>query len=149
MKKVLSVFLAMLMIFTCFSTVVAFAEDEITYTITFIDDDGYVLGTVVAGKDEHYTAVEYPVKEDTEKTRYIFKGWMEYSEDGSATDLTLYHQNTMPVATKDVTYIAVYSEKQITADDEITFFGLIRNIFARINAIFEYFYRIFSRDGIK
>ena len=77
--------------------------------------------------------------EDKEnKIEYIFKGW---SADGGATT---YSGNTLPLATADVTYTAVYAENK--KGDNLTFWQLVASIFARINKIFEYFNKLFDFD---
>lgn len=140
MKKVLSVFLAVLMIVTCFSTVLSFAADDDVYTITFVDDEGRVIATRTVTYYGTVKAPENPTKLSTEEYEYVFKGWSDGESD------VLYHATTIPNATKDVTYTAVFSEQKIPGNGQ-TVMTFIRSIFARINIIFEYFFRIFSRGG--
>lgn len=145
MKKALSLLLAVLMIFSCMSVAV-FAEDtepqpSVYYTIKFVDWDGTQLGeTLIVCKGDVVPAPANPTRtSDNKKVEYIFKGW---SADGGQT---IYHAGTIPVATEDVTYTAVYAENN--KSDNLTFWELVRSIFERINKIFEYFAEIFGRDN--
>lgn len=138
MKKVISVLLAVLMIFSVFGMTLAYAEEEKdTYTITFVDYDGTVIKTVVVEDGEAVEAPEYPTREDTEDIKYIFKGWKAEGSD------ELYHKNTIPAAEEDTTYTAVYSEQKI--EPTTSFFALIRSIFERFNILIEYFFRVFGK----
>lgn len=142
MKKALSVLLSMLMIFSMVG-VMAFAEGEETETVLveFINE-GQVIASIeaVPGTILNKYAPEYPTKEDTETTRFTFKGW-ECSEDGK-----LYYANsTLPVPAEGqtkITFTAVYSEEDLS--DRMTFWNFIESIFERINLIFEYFATVFS-----
>ena len=144
MKKALSLLLSVLMIFSCM-TVAVFAENDaadlpVTYTIQFVDWDGTLLQKepVVAGKV--VTAPANPTRvSDDKNIEYVFDGW---TSDGGKT---VFHAGTIPVATEDVTYTAVYTEKK--KSDNLTFWGLVKSIFERINKIFEYFYEIFSKNN--
>lgn len=145
MKKALSLLLSVLVIFSCMSVAV-FAEDEtpapsVYYTIKFVDWDGKKIGEdVIARKGDVVPAPANPTRtSDNKKVEYIFKGW---SSDGGKT---IYHAGTIPVATEDVTYTAIYAENN--KSDNLTFWELVRSIFARINQIFEYFAKIFGRDN--
>ena len=144
MKKIISLFLAVLMIFTAFSTVLAYAEGtpgEI-YTIRFFDENGELLAT---REVEYYGIVKAPenpskadeINENGETVIYTFEGW----NDGNSE--TIYHASTIPVATKDVDYTAKYSST--VKGESQSLMAFIRSLFARINIIFEYFYRIFNR----
>ena len=143
MKKIIAVSLSVLVLFSALS-VVSFADGEAeekpVYTITFVDYDGTPLGSRQVPHGEIISAPENPARaEDKEnKIEYIFKGW---SSDGGATT---YSANTLPVATADVTYTAVYAENK--RGDNLTLFQLIASIFARINKIFEYFDKLFDFD---
>ncbi len=149
MKKALSLLLSVLMIFSCM-TVAVFAEDAapdapVYYTIRFVDwdwdgSDETVLSSAPYSPGEVVTAPANPTrKSDDKKIEYIFKGW---SADGGKT---IYHAGTIPIATEDVTYMAVYAENK--KSDTLTFWQLVQSIFARINKIFEYFNEIFGRDN--
>ena len=144
MKKALSLLLSVLMIFSCMSVAV-FAEDgtlvpPTSYTILFVDWDGTVLESKVVKAGDIVTAPANPTRtSDNKKIEYIFKGWS--SDDGK----TIYHAGTIPIATEDVTYTAIYAENN--KSDIITFWELVRSIFARINQIFEYFNEIFGRNN--
>lgn len=145
MKKALSVFLAVLMIFTAFGAVMAYAEDgdaEI-YTIIFNDEDGTLIAT---REVPYYDVVKAPknptkadtVNEDGKTVTYTFEGWNDGESD------VIYHASTIPVATADKTYTAVYSAQ--VEGDNLTLMAFFRSVFARINIIFEYFYRLFARQ---
>ncbi len=132
MKKALSVFLAVLMIFSVFGVTTAFAEEEKTYyTVTFIYIQGTeeITETFTVAEGETVIAPDYPVRDNTPEMKYIFKGWKAEGDDN------LYHQNTIPPVTGDITYTAVYSEQAV--EETITFFGLISYIFSQFNRIFE------------
>lgn len=143
MKKIIAVLLSVLLLFSAFS-VVSFAEGEDEekpiYKITFVDYDGTPLGSRQVPQGGIISAPENPARaEDKEnKIEYIFKGW---SADGGATT---YSGNTLPLATADVTYTAVYAENK--KGDNLTFWQLVASIFARINKIFEYFNKLFDFD---
>lgn len=141
MKKTLSVLLALIMVmFTCSAVAYAEGEEEkASYTITFLDYDGKVIATRLVEEDGIVKAPENPAREKTDEYEYIFKGW---SADGGET---IYHASTIPLASADVTYTAIYSEQKI--EEPFTLMKFIESIFLRINAIFEYFARIFDRVG--
>lgn len=136
MKKVISVLLAVLMIFSVFGATVAFAEDELkeTYTIIFVDFDGTELAKFEnVTKGDKVIAPAYPVRENTPDMKYVFKGWKKGDDE-----TVLYHQNTIPEASGSeevITYTAVYSEQPV--EETLTFFGLIAYIFSQFNRIFE------------
>ena len=142
MKKVLSVFLAALMIFSVLGVVFASAEEGDVYTIIFYDEDG----TLIATRDvQYYGVVKAPenpskaneINADGKTVVYTFEGWTD-RESG-----IVYHASTIPVATKNTAYYAKYSAS--TEEEGQTLMAFIRSIFARINIIFEYFYRLFNR----
>ncbi len=141
MKKIIAVLLSVIVLFSAIS-VVSFAEDETEvtpiYKITFVDYDGTALGSRQVPQGGIISAPENPTRaEDKEnKIEYIFKGW---SADGGATT---YSGNTLPLATEDVTYTAVYAENK--KSDNLTFWQLVASFFARLNKIFEYFNKIFD-----
>lgn len=143
MKKVLSVLLSMLMIFSM-AGVVAFAEDaaesDATVNVIFYDEDGETVlyDLMVAPGTALGPQIENPSKAETETTRYIFKGWK--GEDGE-----VYYDSTLPKPTADdtkVTYTAVYSKEDLTQRQ--TFWNLIESIFERFNLLFQYFAEIFG-----
>ena len=79
------------------------AHGEITYTVTWKNDDGSVLETdtgVAYGDMPSYDGTT-PSKASTAQYKYTFKGW---SPELSAV-------------TDDVTYTATYTQTEITADD--------------------------------
>ncbi|MGN1444065.1 MAG: InlB B-repeat-containing protein [Acutalibacteraceae bacterium] len=144
MKKALSLLLSVLMIFSCM-TVAVFAENEtpdpaVYYTIKFVDWDGTVLQSEPVAAGEVVAAPANPTRASEDKNvEYVFKGW---SADGGNT---IYHAGTIPIATGDATYTAIYAENK--KSDNLTFWQLVQSIFARINKIFEYFYEIFGRNN--
>lgn len=147
MKKALSLFLAVLMIFSVCGATLAFAADG-TYTVTFVDYDNSIVNTVTVADGNTTKAPENPSREnvtaeDGTEYEYIFKGWAKVV-DGKADESVLYHETTIPAVTEDVTYIAVYSEQEVTPI--ITFWNLVESIFARLNMIFEYFAKVFFGD---
>ncbi|MGN1419251.1 MAG: InlB B-repeat-containing protein [Acutalibacteraceae bacterium] len=140
MKKALSLFLAVLMLFSISAVTFASAEgEEKFYSITFVDYDGTELAALTVAESGIVKAPENPTRASTETVNYVFKGW---SSDGGQT---IYHASTIPLATSDVTYTAIYGEQKV--EKTTTFWNFIQSIFARINAVFEYFARIFGREG--
>ena len=144
MKKTLALILAILVAFSMFS-VATFAEGEAAddglVTVKFLDDDGTEIKVfrVVAGQYITSYIPANPEKADTETTRYTFKGWR------SDFDGELYYSNssvTIPAAYDTVTFIAEYSEKDISGRQNLMQF--FKSIFERINLIFEYFATIFN-----
>ncbi|MBO5936706.1 MAG: hypothetical protein J6Q79_03715 [Clostridia bacterium] len=139
MKKTLALILAVLVAFSMF-TVATFAaeEDENLVTVNFVDSDGKEFKTVKVAVGITLTSYvpENPVKDNTDTTKYTFKGWR------SSVDGLLYAKNTIPNADFDVTYTAEYSEKDISGNQ--TLLQFFRSIFERINLIFEYFATIFN-----
>lgn len=143
MKKALSVFLAVLMIFSVFGATVAFAaeeEEKTYYTVTFIYIQGNneeITEIRRVAEGETVIAPNYPVRSDSSKVRYTFKGWQ------AEGDPKLYHQNTIPPVTADVTYVAVYSEQPIN-EETLSFLSVITYIFSQFNRIFEKLAEYFS-----
>lgn len=145
MKKALSLILTLLIALSCLS-VVAFAEDgtQPAVTIYYVVDD-VIVSTVYAQPGTVLTqhTPENPVKQDTETTRYTFKGWR------SSLDGQLYYKSTQLVVPElaegeslEITMTAEFSEKDISGRQ--SFFQFIASIFERINLIFEYFATIFG-----
>lgn len=141
MKKIIAILLSVLVLFSAVG-IAAFAEDGVEadtyYTITFLDYDGKALGTRQIIRGGIVNAPANPERATENNTDYTFKGW---SADGGET---IYYANTLPVATADVTYTAIYSET--AHKDYMTFWDLVGSIFKRINMIFEYFSKIFDFD---
>lgn len=141
MKKIIAVLLSVLVIFSAVG-IAAFAEDGVDentyYTITFVDYNGEKLASRQVRHGDIVNAPANPTRESTDDVDYTFKGW---SADGGET---IYYPNTIPVATADVTYTAIYAETG--HKDIMTFWDLIGSIFRRINMIFEYFNKIFDFD---
>ncbi len=147
MKKALSLVLALLVAFSMFAVVVAAegeAADDLSNTVkvTFvISEDPRVEEVVYVKRGEPLTQYtpENPVKQDTDTTRYTFKGWM------SEADGQIYYKSTIPTPDEDtyqITYVAVFSEEDISTRQ--SFWNLVESIFERINMIFEYFAIIFN-----
>ena len=145
MKKLTAVLLAVLMLFSAVS-VIAFAEDEPTtppeedvyYTIRFVDYDGSEIQTLYVKKGDIVPAPANPKRENTDEYEYTFEGWQ-------ATNGTIvFKPGTIPVAMDHVTYMAVYKESEHI--EVLTFWAFIQSIFARINQIFEYFHDLFTRN---
>ncbi|MGN0447489.1 MAG: hypothetical protein ACI4GC_02965 [Acutalibacteraceae bacterium] len=145
MKKAVSIILTLLIALSCLS-VAAFAEDgtQPAVTIYYVVDD-VVVSTVYAQPGTVLTqhTPENPVKQDTETTRYTFKGWR------SSLDGQLYYKSTQLVVPEvaegeslEITMTAEFSEKDISGRQ--SFFQFIASIFERINLIFEYFATIFG-----
>lgn len=145
MKKALAVLLSVLAIFSMFS-VVAFAEDatEATLvTVEYYDDEGKLIKTleVAPGTKLDGLVPANPVKQDTDTTRYIFKGWR------CEFDGVLYYENTQVVFQScepgsTLVFRAEFSEENI--ESRQTFWNLIESIFERLNLIFAYFAKVFE-----
>lgn len=153
MKKTLSIFLAILMMFSVCS--IAFAEggnadsadgnEAKTIVLTFYNHDFSVYETKVVSANGKFSAPAGPVranetKEDGKEYSYTFRGWAKL-ENGVAGEEFFYSQ-TIPNLTEDTDFIAVYVEEEV--EEIITFWNLIEMIFANINKIFEYFAKIFA-----
>ena len=147
MKKTLALILAVLVAFSMF-TVATFAEDaeaKSTVTVTFVNNDAtYAVVDIIPGTPiTAYTPADPTRASDVDAEgnvtkEYIFKGWSTAGSD------ELYYRNTIPAPTADITYVAVYSEKEV--GETQTFWSFIQSIFARINLLFQYFAEIFSFD---
>lgn len=137
MKKALSVVLAILVAFSMFSVVAAAADTAI---LTFVvDGEVYEQIEVQAGVNPAPYTPANPVKQDTDTTRYTFKGWR------SSADGQLYYKTSIPTpdeSTVKVTYTAEFSEEDISGRQ--SFWNLVESIFERINMIFQYFAIIFN-----
>jgi hypothetical protein len=140
MKKTLALILAMLVAFSMFS-VAAFAEDDLV-TVTFVDYDGSLIKTSDVKVGEALTPYvpENPVREDTDTTKYTFRGWKSDIEG----DDIVYNSSALNPADVDVTYTAVYLEEEVVKGQ--TLLQFFASIFERINLIFEYFATIFNFD---
>ena len=148
MKKALAVLLSVLAIFSMFS-VVAFAEDatdstEATLvTVEYYDDEGKLIKTLEAAPGTVLNGLvpANPVKQDTDTTRYTFKGW-RCDFDGE-----LYYENTQVVFQScepgsTLVFRAEFSKENI--ESRQTFWNLIESIFERFNLIFAYFAKVFE-----
>lgn len=141
MKKTLALILAVLVAFSMF-TVATFAtegteSEKTTFTVTFINN-GAEYAKVEVAPGVHMTSYvpADPTRAAEDGKEYIFKGWSVPGSD------ELYYRNTIPTPTADITYVAVYSEKDTTENQ--TFWEFIESIFARINLLFQYFAAIFN-----
>ena len=151
MKKALAVLLSVLAIFSMFG-VVACAEDAATDLVKveyYLSKEDYEAGKdplkafeVAPGMIIDKYVPANPTKEDTETTRYIFKGWR------CELDGEIYYEGTIqqvfpscePGST--VVFWAEFSEEDIEVRQ--TFWNLVESIFARFNLIFQYFAKIFE-----
>ncbi len=165
MKKVLSVILAVILMFSAVS-VMAFAEDSteteaplVTVKFYWDADDienGEPKNVVKIDASEnlveyfkYYGYPETPAKESTETTKYTFKYWEEYKVKEGKWEPTgnQGYSGTLKlpagVANGDeVVFVAVFHEEEIK--ENVSFWALIASIFARFNQIFEYFAKIFE-----
>lgn len=153
MKKALALLLSVLMIFSAFGMTLAFAADDeigeaVKCTVKFLNADKTLVEAVEVNYDEAPIAPENPTMENSvdkngKEYQYIFKGWCAYDEKTGTTDTSKYYQRTtFDKVQADAAFIAVYSKQEVT--ENITFWGLVQSIFARINMIFEYFAKIFG-----
>ena len=171
MKKVLSVFLAALMLFTCFG-VMAYAEEPSTsktviitfkYLVAnadgtgteervvkmekaFENDNGAVI---TSGQMDHYLAdmpKEFSYSYDAEdfpprKESRTYKFKYFVSEKDPSFKLD-FRGSDKTVFTEDTVFVADYAIDD--TGEYTTFWEFIQSIFARINVIFEYFSQIFG-----
>ncbi|MCM1364255.1 MAG: surface glycoprotein [Faecalibacterium sp.] len=141
MKKVIAVLLSVLMIFSAFGMTCAFAADETAdskeYTVVFLDYDGRIVSADRYAEGEKIAVPENPERAATEEYKYIFRSWI--GDDGE-----IVYRNSEIYASKDVTYTADYGE--VDNAETPTFWKLVQSLFARINAIFEYISRIFTKS---
>ena len=133
MKKVVSIFLCAVMLFS-FACVFAFAEDETpaeTVTITFYDEDGTTLAVVTANKGESPVGPPAPTKARQDgDPEWEFSGWL--GEDGKT-----YYSGTLPVANGDMSFTATYKKLYDNeAEGNITIMSFLASIFERLNKIF-------------
>ena len=134
MKKLLSILLCVVMLFSCVC-VIACAEDAApaeTVTITFYDEDGStVLATVTANKGESPVGPAAPTKPRQDgDPEWVFDGWL--GADGNK-----YYSGTLPVANSDMSYTATYKKiNDNEAEGNITIMSFIASIFQRLNKIY-------------
>lgn len=172
MKKVLSVFLAALMIFSCFG-VMAYAEDggeikdpiEITfeYYSGEFDAEGKPVvetfkqtmekGTVITA-DQMNSWVDniipkqvvytYTVEEDyTSRTETRTYTFKYFTVKDQDSSIRYTFEGTGETKiNNDCTFVANYNVKDTI--DNYTFWEFVQSVFARINKIFEYFSEIFG-----
>ena len=140
MKKTLALILAMLVAFSMFS-VAAVATDNLV-SVQFVDYDGKEIqsSSVTIGESISAYAPNDPVRENTDKAEYTFKGW----KSNNPEDTKVYSKYQLPAATEDVVFTATYSEEKVTSGQNLLQF--FRSIFERINLIFQYFATIFNFD---
>ena len=140
MKKCLAILLAMLMLLTA-AAVPAFAEDEETYEITFVDYDSE--GVEVMNEVVFVNAGERPMASanptcpnGVNGTEYTFRGWVR--ADDTAEEPEVFSPYLLPEATESVTYKAVFEITKEGKDtsDNITLFGFLSSVFSRLNQIF-------------
>ena len=134
MKKVLAVLLCVAMLCSCVC-LFAFADDTApaaTYTYTFYDEDGTTLIQAVPA-DAGTTPVGPPAPEKPwhdGEAEYAFSGWV-CNEDGQT-----YYSGTLPVATRDLTFVATFKKLHDNTDNgDITIMTFLASIFQRINKI--------------
>ena len=166
MKKVVSVLLAMLMVFSCFG-VMAFAEDgeqvEVRVEYLKLNEEGkaetFTTKTKLIDKGAEISSAEmqewlydmprefsedYEVTEDgytrTETKTYTFKGFVKAGDESGQ----LYYFGSTGEINENTVFVAQYVIKDTI--DTVTFWELVQSIFARINRIFEYFNAIFNFD---
>ncbi len=145
MKKALALALALLMTFSMFG-VMALAAQEADPPITvkfMVDNEIYKVVKVNSGENLSPYLDSYPVKGDTDTTRYTFVGWQTEGDDNR------YYNSTLPEpvlgegeVTKEIVYTAVFSEEDISGRQ--SFLSFLGSIFERLNLLFEYFATIFN-----
>ena len=152
MKKTLAILLSVLVIFSMFGGVMAFAADgEATETMPpvtyrFVNYDGKVIKEfhLQSGQIPTEYAPANPERPAIEgEKEFIFKGW-RCDMNGEL----YYEASTLPTVnvaegeTKIVTFTAEYSEKNI--GEYQSFWNFIESIFERINLLFQYFAKWFE-----
>ena len=149
MKKLISVFLAALMLFSVFS-VAASADVELppnAYTIIFALEDTNgepiqpYLQTVILYEGMELAAAGKLNEPDSyvgeDGLTYYFTGWKNIKTDVVRTS------DALPKVTGDATYVAVFTPQDNSQNQ--TFLQFVASIFSRLNQIFEYFWKIFFR----
>ncbi len=166
MKKLLSVILAALMLFSCFAMSASAADQEpenvlVTITYKMVDENG-VLHEVTEGPHvvQYGTCIEatelqgwlkdmprkfeepYSVEQDgytrNETLIYTFTGFQKENHDGD----DLYFFGTTDEIYEDTHFIATYEIEDTGA--YYTFFEVVEYFFAQINRILAYFASIFG-----
>ncbi len=171
MKKVLSVFLAALMLFSCFG-VMAYAEDAetsktVTITFKYLIPNGSGTGTeervvkmervlennngavITSGQMDYYLDAmprEFSYSYDAEdfpprKESKTYKFMHFVSEKDPSFKINFAGSGTR-VFTEDTVFVAEYEIED--TGEYSTFWEFVQSIFARINLIFEYFSEIFG-----
>lgn len=131
MKKVLSVVLCVLMLFSAFSVLAFAAEPVKSITVRFVVNGEEVKKVMVApGEDLNQYAPKTPTKDSetiTDKdgkeiyTKYEFYGWE------SSEDKTIYEEGSLPKATvkegesalKTITFYAQFTEKPMEGVEDV------------------------------
>lgn len=150
MKKLISVLLAALMIFSVFSFS-ASADFELppdAYTITFAlaDNNGDpiqpYLRTVVMYEGVELAPAAKLCEPDSyvgaDGLTYYFVGWKDIDTGVVRTS------DYLPKISRDATYTAVFEPEPDDGGGQ-TLLQFFRSIFERLNIIFEYFWSIFFR----
>ena len=102
--------------------------------------DGYDMSADENVIHIHYANMD---KEDEAKISRGFSDAIEVkAEEDEATGETYPGNAALPPVSGDATYVAVYSEEDLS--DRMTFWNFIESIFERINLIFEYFATVFG-----
>ena len=104
MKKRLSFFAALMLLFSLAICLVACSSNVNTYTVKFITDDGTQIGVTQSVKDGEELTVETP----PEKDGYEFVCWLL---GGEAYD---FEADGAKKVTKDMTFVASYTEAKLT-----------------------------------
>lgn len=165
MKKLLSIFLAALMLLSCFSVMAFAADDDVLVYVTYLVPDNNGDGEPeevstepkLVKKGEPIPAAEmegwlldmpreftYDYNTDeggferTETRTYTFKGFTKEGVEGS----DLYYFGSTGKIDEATHFVAQYKIEDTI--DNVTFWELVQSIFARINKIFEYFSAIFK-----
>lgn len=155
MKKALSIILSVLVLISCVSVISLAAEEAQpqTYKITFYNDDKTILheeavkpGGIVKLP---VTAPVCSQKPTIENSEFKFLGWARCDVDADGEiivyDSVLYDAYTIPNATADANYIAVFSNELYHKETQ-SFFQFIKSVFERINQLFKYFFDLFGWD---
>lgn len=91
------------------------------------------------------TALPVPTKNSDDTYNYTFNGWELYTKDSSGSwsaTGTIRYTGNIPAAEEDVCWVATFAKE--TIKESQTFWSFVQSVFARINAIFEYFAEVFK-----
>lgn len=145
MKKVLSVILTAVMLFSVVAvafTASADFEIPVIYIIEFYNEDNVLISTERYPEGFEFGAAAKRLEPDSYKDEdgvtHYFKGWR------SSVTGEVRTSSKLPSARYNVEYYAVYETQDNSGNQ--TFLQFIQSIFHRINMVFEYIWTIFFSE---